>query len=765
MASYQWVRGPVDEVKMLSVSKIIALAALTATCCCGVRVEAQAYRRGRTEFSAKRPISLKPDQKYAIVVSEFFHHGEIDREGRNVLVAAAGDNPVPTKVLQLGPGDFCRIAFQTVDNVRHYEILYGGEPPDATTLPPWTNQAGLILEIREFRQCNLNSLESVRQAFESSVMIGRDYVGNVQHSHNPFSLTRGPFLSRYSGTLHISQVGKYGFLTSSQDCSFLLIDDKVVVDAPGRHGPIRRARPGSRKDIQLSAGAHKFEYYHAAAGPTTMMVAAWEVSPRDSKPAPVAIPPEAFRAQVVGRVEPGPVETRVRRQVPDFLVDISGDVPLPDNDLHLIGVQMKSISPLRLVTNAKFVWDFGDGQTSGGASPQHVYLRPGLYTVKLVVRRGAVSHEMANRVYVDQPKVLKRTDLHTLDQYLPILNTYDPSKLDAVSLRQLVLAYLWKADTIRASGEEESKAEETGNQETEDETGKPARAEQQSTREAEALEYVLRAVSVGKIPLMGDSAATGDENLCALAGLIGPLARCELGDSRLAGRIWYGASSRIGREELRGQCELEAADIILNDLPNGVSEAKKARVILDAATARFGQGQQGPVASRLQRVWGDYHAVTGDGEAARKAYNRAEEILGSTRSQVERIAWRGAHSRSTEQFIKSGQLGRAARELRQWQQEFPAEKIDGYINLLFARYWAGREMYPQAIALTDQLLAVNPASPYMDQLLLLGAECEFKRENPDRALAMLHSLVRDYPGSPLVPQVRERITRLEAGKQ
>jgi tetratricopeptide (TPR) repeat protein len=749
---------------MPRISRIMAVTILVTICFCGVLVKAQTYHRGGAEFDARRPISLPVDKKHAIVVAEFYHHGEIDPDGRNVLVAAANRDPVPTKILQLGPGDFCRIAFQTVDHQRDYEILYGGDPPDATKVPPWNDNSGLILETREFRQCNLNSLESVRQAFNSSVTIGRDYVSNVQHSHNPFSLKREPFLSRYSGTLHISKKGQYGFLSSSQDCSFLLIDDKVVVDAPGRHGPMRRARRGSRKDIQLSAGAHKFEYYHAASGPATMMVAAWEVSPRDAKPVPVAIPPEAFRTQVVGRIQPGSVETRVKKLVPDFLVEISGEVPLPDNDLHLIGVQMKNVSGPRMLANSKYVWDFGDGQTSDLANPQHVYLRPGLYTVKLSIRRGVVSHEMANRVFIDQPKILKRADLHTLDQYLPILDTYDPSVLDAVSLKQLVAAYLWKADTILTPTVEETKAANKKKGDSEEDR-KPDGKRQQSARRDQAFEYLLRAVDVGKVPLLGDSVAKGDEELHALAALIAPLARCELGDSRLAGQIWYGASLKIGREELKGRCELEAADIMLNDVMSDMSEAKKAKVILDAATARFGPGQQGPVASRLQRVWGDYHAITGDGKAARKAYNRAEEILGSTRSQIERIAWRGARSRSAEHFIRDGRLERAARELRQWQEDFPAEKIDGYLSLLFARYWVGREMYAQAIALADQLLIVNADSPYMDQLLLLGADCEVKRKNPDRALAMLHSLLRDYPGSPLVPAVREQITRLEASEK
>ena len=58
-------------------------------------------------------------------------------------------------------------------------------------------------------------------------------------------------------------------------------------------------------------------------------------------------------------------------------------------------------------------------------------------------------------------------------------------------------------------------------------------------------------------------------------------------------------------------------------------------------------------------------------------------------------------------------------------------------------------------------MAVNPDSPYIDQLLLLAAECEVKRDKLDRALATLESLLKDYPGSPLVPVVRKRLAELK----
>ena len=728
-------------------------------------VPGQSFRRGGTEFDALRPLQVPADAKCSVVVTEFLHHGEIGDDGRNVIVTTRDQRLVPVRVLQVGPGDFCRLAFQTVEGQSSYEILYGGRAPDEAALPPWTDPHGLVLETRQYQPCNLNRLDSVREEFESSKRIGSDYVDGVQHSHNPFALRPAPFLSRYRGTLHVGTAGVYGFFTSSQDCSFLLIDGKVVAEAPGRHGPERRARPGLRRDVHLAAGAHEFEYYHAASGPAAMMVAAWEVAPTEAKPQPKAIPPEAFRAAAIGRFPAGPVTTRTDKLVPDFLYTIAGDVPLPDNELALLGVRFTDVSPEALTLKAKVRWEFGDGQTSEEANPFHVYLRPGVYPVKLSIRRGPRTLETTNRVQVDRPAILKREEYHEIDQYLPVLATYDLKTLDVLSLRQLVLAYQFKAETILAPTEGDGDASRGGTDAAEgpeEDSQRVAARERKDAeaRRAEAMKYVAAAVDAGEAALTGDSSVQGSDGLIEIARLVGPMARHGLGDSARAGALWLGAAKRIVNAELKAECEVEAADVALNDL----LDAETARSLLDAAAAHLRETRSGKVASRLHRVWGDYHARAGDAEAARRAYRAAESALVDSRSYIERTAWRGAHSRSTEQFLQTGDLERAAAQLDAWQDEFPADKIDGYLNLALARYRSARGQYAQAIALMEQQLAIHPDSPHVDQLMMLAADCEIEREQSDRALAVLNQLVHDYPGSPLVAQARDKIKAVEAGE-
>lgn len=762
---------------------IAPIAALLVAWAAAGPSAAQSFRRGQAEFSSLRPVQV-PSGSHTVAVVEFFHHGELADDGRNLAVSTRSERLVPSRVLQVGPGDFCRAAFQIVAGQADYELLYGGEVPKGTELsPPWTAKEGLLLETRQWRDCDLNNLDSIRAAFAAAKRIGADYVDGVNHSDNPFLWEQGPFLSKYEGWLHIDKAAKYGFLTSSQDASFLLIDGKVVVSAPGRHGPMRHAQRGSRQDIDLRPGQYKFEYYHAAAGREAVMVAAWEIDPPDIKPLPKAIPPDAFKVQAVTRAPVGPLTMRTMKLAPDFLIKIDGDVPLPDNDQPLIKVSFKDISPRALSGGAKVEWSFGDGQTSDKSSPEHVYLKPGIYPVKLSFKRGTAKPiEITNRISVERPRLLIRdrdkakAELPTLDAFLPILETYDPKALDAASLYQLVAAFEAKADELRAKydeklAEEKAAADEAAQAEPSDKPERPVPPPRAPRRVlpvkkppedallTESTEWLRRAVDVGKTPFVGASAAAGDEDLVKLAQHIAPLARNQLADSKLAFAIWKGAADKVNIKDLAAECALDAAEIAINDL----LDRQAGEDLLKKAQQALGTRRTGASGAKLQRVWGDLFAAKGDGPAARKAYLEAAQLMTSHKRFIEQTAWRGAFSRSAEDFIKTGQLDRAAAELQAWQREFPSEKLDGYLTLLTMQYWAAREMYPQSIALAEQLRAANPDSAYIDQVLMLAAEHEIKRNNTAGAAATLHRIIKDYPGSPLVNEARELLEKTQAG--
>ena len=363
---------------------------------------------------------------------------------------------------------------------------------------------------------------------------------------------------------------------------------------------------------------------------------------------------------------------------------------------------------------------------------------------------------MVNRLYVDQPKVTSNDKLHKLEDYLPTLRSYDPRTLDAASLCQWILAFQTKADSLVAGPESEMP---TAAEVEEDPRAAAKKREVFQIRKADAIKYIELAAMGAKAALTEESAAKGDEDLVKVARLAGPMARDQLGDSKLAGSIWAGAARKIATAEACGECQMEAADIAVNDLVNPAV----AKAFLDGATKSLSAPKLGSLAAHLARVTGDYAALTGDGKAARKAYLDADTMYRSRRNNTEQAAWQGAHGRSTEQFIKTGELDRAMSEIRQWQEESPGEKITGYVTLMYARYWFARHKYPQVISLAGQLSAVNADSPYIDQLLILAAQSELAQNDRDRAIARLESLVKSYPGSPLVPAVKEKIAELKSG--
>ena len=144
-------------------------AALLVAACWLSPAAGQNFRRAGAEFNALRVVSVPPGKNFAVIVTQFFHHGEIREDGRNVAVLPKNlAKPVPTRVLQVGPGDYCRVAFQVVEGQHLYDVLYGGEPLKDEVLPPWTATQGLLLETREYKNCNLNSYSAVRAAYESA---------------------------------------------------------------------------------------------------------------------------------------------------------------------------------------------------------------------------------------------------------------------------------------------------------------------------------------------------------------------------------------------------------------------------------------------------------------------------------------------------------------------------------------------------------------------------------------------------------------------
>lgn len=677
-------------------------------------VQAQRYPWQNEWLNYRRSVRIEAGRQPAVAVTEFFTHGQLASEKPTLAVYPLGKSrQIPWRLLQAGPGDFCRIAFQPSKQSAQYFVYYDKAVDESSAFPDppaWTETAGLLMETHHWKNGNVREAKSVRGAFRTSSPFGGDYVSDVFHRSNPFNVKPAPFMSRYQGTLNIDRTGKYAFFTSSQDCSFLLIDGKQVVAAPGRHRPVGRAR--IRGEVVLRAGPHRFEYLHAATGNEACMVAAWQPPGADR---PTRIPPELFRNDKIARAATSQLEHRTKRLLPDFQFITTDEIPIKETNTWMVRVRFTNTTSSAIASSAKCSWDFGDGQTSDESEPAHVFLHPGEYRIALNIRYRGKRLSITNTVHISRP-IITAESKHTLgklDDYLPLLATYDPVQLDSEGALQLIQAFLQADDPGKAAAE-------------------------------------------GQAVLKGKGPPRDDQFLWQMVQLIGPVLRDRLGDSQLAFQLWRDIGQKIQHKDFAAKCAIEAADIAISEL----LQRDSATPLLKFAADNM-DDMTGDSISQLRRVQGDWYARGGQAKKALAAYNEATVVRTTHKNAIRQNAWRGARSRSTEALLRDGELDRVRNELRQWQKDFPADKSHGYFSLLLARYWIASNKLPNAITVANDLLMVNQDSPYADRLLFLSATCEVKRGNTARAAAAYESLLTDYPGSPLVKTAKERLAKLK----
>ena len=164
-------------------------------------------------------------------------------------------------------------------------------------------------------------------------------------------------------------------------------------------------------------------------------------------------------------------------------------------------------------------------------NPEHVYLRPGLYSVKLSVRHGAKPAEMLNRVYVDRPLTEAGRRPDTLDDYLRIVESLRDEIARCACLGQLVRAYKAKALALAAAAEDANGAAAAEVPPAGPAT--PCAIGQASARRAESSDRRRAADRSGRLAGQGGgcrrggfretAAARGDGELLKLAQLIAPM--------------------------------------------------------------------------------------------------------------------------------------------------------------------------------------------------------------------------------------------------
>jgi hypothetical protein len=384
------------------------------------------------DWTVRRVVDARPDTtRYAggeVGVVAFYSGGLAKPDGSDIRVAVKGKQLTPHRVLQVGPGDFFRVAFMAVPGETKYYVYYGN--PKAAPPEPWEPQRGVLLECRKWQGGVPTSLDQVKQVWAKAAPIGTDFVSHVSFGFNPFTETDTPALFHYTGWFVAPEAGTYSIATSSDDDSWVFIDGKEVVAWPGTHTAVWDARHSA--SVNLDDALHRIDYWHVNQAGPMMAVAAWK-TPKGDKYEP--IPARAFLKVAEGTL----VEAEIagRRLVADFFPENAGESWWPDQ--YAVRMQFRNISKGISVQTGKFEWDFGDGQTSAAPNPKHIYLVPGDYTISLKCLLPNDTHIFSTKVRVER-NWWKQAEsaIEASRKYGEEVALYDLSKLDVRSLTAAV---------------------------------------------------------------------------------------------------------------------------------------------------------------------------------------------------------------------------------------------------------------------------------------------------------------------------------------
>lgn len=641
------------------------------------------YRRAVT-VPAHKPTRLPGDD---IAVVTMPTCGLIRADGSDVRVATVGRAELPARVLMVGPGDSVKVAF-AIRGVAGRCYVYFGSPKPEPPKEPLDIRRGVLMETWAYGGGGIRSLPQVRQVFaKAKRLLGRDFRDRLFVGHNPFG-PQSSIASRFTAWLICPADGEYQFACSSQDASFLLVDDQVVVDNGGHHPPQQDVR--MRGSLALKKGLHKLTFYHVNATGDPVAVAAWQ-PPGEPRIWPIS-PKEL--APVVA-AEPGPMEHYGTSTGIDFLPRYGGETFLRDSYYQRWSFEALTVG--QVARPADLQWDFGDGQHAASPKAEHVYFLPGEYTVALTAKSYRGQLTCRNRIFVSRPWDQVATNrLESVAAHARIAGEYDFAAL-----------------TPEANGH--------------------------------AVLLLERAGATAALRRAGQAFLARSEAPAALVGLVVPiLAEGLPPQERLSAYLKAGGMTRS--TPVRAAMVEAAGRTCLQEL----NDTEQAMKLFQQVVRQFGPTTTAQAIRRAKIGIGDVWRLRGDYEEAKRAYATAGYGAAVNVARLEII--KGDYARHAEDYLRKDRFADAREYLEQWQGDIPLDKLEGYWSLLVARMHLRQKQYAAAALEARTLVKVNPRSNYAAELLLLAADACRRLGKDSEAKAALRQIVEKYPESPLAAE-------------
>ena len=649
------------------------------------------YRR-RVTVEQDEPTGLPGDDVVAVTMPT---GGPILPEGQDIRVVTTEGDLVPHRVLMVGPGDQVRLAFAYQPGQQDYDVYFGNPNAPANDLP-LTIRRGVLQETWIAPEGRIDSFEQVQDVFgRADALVGRGFRGRIFQGYSPFG-AQARIASVFTGYVVAPRDGDYTFCTSSQDASFLVVDDELVVSNGGPHAP--QGDVSQQGQLRLTEGLHRLAFYHVNTHGDPVVVVAWQ-APGGRRIWPME--PGDFAPVFIGQA--GPLTQRNQTSTLDFRAVHAGEAFLAGR--YLERFEFEATASGRTPSRTEWKWDFGDGTTAEGQRVEHVYLAPGEYTVTLTADIPSGRRQRAMTVAVWRPwEFVTQDNLEGIRDYAEIVSAYELAGLETESLGVATVLFdrMGQPEGVLAAGSV-FVARETASGEI--------------VREATEA-YAEALLEAGRAEDATAALIAGHEMTEAVWAKTILLAR--------AGHVMLAEFEDVHRAE-----ELFAGALALSRAVN--SEGVRL--------AQIGMGD----------VW----RVRGDAERAAGAYAAARPPERPRPGQGAFEA--GDFARHVEYYLRSNELWAAQEYLDRWSLEHPGDKLVGTWSLLTAQTLMRQSKFAAAAREAEVLVGVSPDSPQGPVLLMLAANCYHQLDLPEDVVRTFRAIIATYPESPYAEEAAQKL--------
>ena len=393
----------------------------------------------------RRALDVNWDADHAdgheLATAEFYTAGHMADGGADIRVTSQDDKILPSHVLMAGPGDFVRLVFALLPGQTKYFVYFGDQnpPPPPEGTGDVQHLCGLLFQMKSWEGGqSFRSAEDCYLAWDSSTdMIGQTMIDQPFFGLEPF----GPHprcVCKTSGSLVVPIDGDYEFAGNAIDRAGLYIDGRSVLFIPNAPGNIR-----NNAIVYLTRGRHEFDLYSVYFGDHGAFTVGWR-RPDMDKVEVMPRPPFGFLAHA----RPGQLEEINHSLVADFDAQNLAECIVQGD--YSLRYQFTAFMPDS--SNVKFDWDFGDGVTASGKEIQHVFLTPGVYSVRVRISIFNNTDTQTTRLDVDRdwPHADRPTE-DTATYQSRIVTGYDAAKVPADWLPYMV-SILSRADKWERAG-------------------------------------------------------------------------------------------------------------------------------------------------------------------------------------------------------------------------------------------------------------------------------------------------------------------------